>query len=114
MQQVTLDMQAVRRTPWGMAPHGGDHTVWVLLSWILEMRRVSIPAPVPPQRGVGQLESLEAIAGLGLLADDVKHGVDPVSYKHLRAHETPEHLVCRLLLEKKKRKRKKENRKTYN
>eukprot|EP00658_Telonema_sp_P-2_P058631 TRINITY_DN4713_c0_g1_i9.p1 TRINITY_DN4713_c0_g1~~TRINITY_DN4713_c0_g1_i9.p1 ORF type:complete len:465 (-),score=118.51 TRINITY_DN4713_c0_g1_i9:95-1489(-) len=28
----------------------------------------------------------------------------PVSYTHLRAHETPEHLVCRLLLEKKKKK----------
>ena len=28
--------------------------------------------------------------------------VHPVSYTHLRAHETPEHLVCRLLLEKKK------------
>src|SRR5678815_5001381 len=25
----------------------------------------------------------------------------PVSYTHLRAHETPEHLVCRLLLDKK-------------
>src|SRR5678816_299198 len=25
-----------------------------------------------------------------------------VSHTHLRAHETPEHLVCRLLLEKKK------------
>src|SRR5678816_2671713 len=23
---------------------------------------------------------------------------EPVSYTHLRAHETPEHLVCRLLL----------------
>eukprot|EP00658_Telonema_sp_P-2_P001173 TRINITY_DN10449_c0_g1_i5.p1 TRINITY_DN10449_c0_g1~~TRINITY_DN10449_c0_g1_i5.p1 ORF type:complete len:103 (+),score=18.04 TRINITY_DN10449_c0_g1_i5:120-428(+) len=30
--------------------------------------------------------------------------VRPVSYTHLRAHETPEHLVCRLLLEKKKKK----------
>ena len=29
----------------------------------------------------------------------------PVSYTHLRAHETPEHLVCRLLLEKKKTKK---------
>ena len=29
---------------------------------------------------------------------------NPVSYTHLRAHETPEHLVCRLLLEKKKEK----------
>ena len=26
-----------------------------------------------------------------------------VSYTHLRAHETPEHLVCRLLLEKKQK-----------
>src|SRR5678816_4791494 len=33
------------------------------------------------------------------LQDD---GVAPVSYTRLRAHETPEHLVCRLLLEKKK------------
>ena len=29
-------------------------------------------------------------------------GSGAVSYTHLRAHETPEHLVCRLLLEKKK------------
>src|SRR5674536_369358 len=29
-----------------------------------------------------------------------------VSYTHLRAHETPEHLVCRLLLEKKKKNKK--------
>ena len=28
--------------------------------------------------------------------------ITPVSYTHLRAHENPEHLVCRLLLEKKK------------
>eukprot|EP00658_Telonema_sp_P-2_P082377 TRINITY_DN8700_c0_g1_i12.p3 TRINITY_DN8700_c0_g1~~TRINITY_DN8700_c0_g1_i12.p3 ORF type:complete len:114 (+),score=18.84 TRINITY_DN8700_c0_g1_i12:1497-1838(+) len=33
--------------------------------------------------------------------------VDTVSYTHLRAHETPEHLVCRLLLEKKKKKNRK-------
>ena len=30
--------------------------------------------------------------------------IDPVSYTHLRAHETVLDLVCRLLLEKKKRK----------
>src|SRR5678815_4648447 len=29
-----------------------------------------------------------------------RYVVRPVSYTHLRAHETPEHLVCRLLLEK--------------
>eukprot|EP00658_Telonema_sp_P-2_P075329 TRINITY_DN6483_c0_g2_i2.p1 TRINITY_DN6483_c0_g2~~TRINITY_DN6483_c0_g2_i2.p1 ORF type:complete len:312 (-),score=93.88 TRINITY_DN6483_c0_g2_i2:38-973(-) len=33
--------------------------------------------------------------------------LEPVSYTHLRAHETPEHLVCRLLLEKKKKIQKK-------
>src|SRR5678815_1672195 len=32
--------------------------------------------------------------------------LEPVSYTHLRAHETPEHLVCRLLLEKKNKKTK--------
>eukprot|EP00658_Telonema_sp_P-2_P002463 TRINITY_DN1092_c0_g1_i18.p2 TRINITY_DN1092_c0_g1~~TRINITY_DN1092_c0_g1_i18.p2 ORF type:complete len:141 (-),score=58.13 TRINITY_DN1092_c0_g1_i18:42-464(-) len=32
-----------------------------------------------------------------------------VSYTHLRAHETPEHLVCRLLLEKKKKKKEKKD-----
>ncbi len=30
------------------------------------------------------------------------HIVEPVYNTHLRAHDTPEHLVCRLLLEKKK------------
>ena len=30
-------------------------------------------------------------------------GTDPVSYTHLRAHETVLDLVCRLLLEKKKK-----------
>eukprot|EP00658_Telonema_sp_P-2_P059876 TRINITY_DN48971_c0_g1_i1.p1 TRINITY_DN48971_c0_g1~~TRINITY_DN48971_c0_g1_i1.p1 ORF type:complete len:165 (+),score=47.10 TRINITY_DN48971_c0_g1_i1:123-617(+) len=36
-----------------------------------------------------------------LLAIVNGYGLQPVSYTHLRAHETPEHLVCRLLLEKK-------------
>eukprot|EP00658_Telonema_sp_P-2_P003753 TRINITY_DN11407_c0_g1_i11.p1 TRINITY_DN11407_c0_g1~~TRINITY_DN11407_c0_g1_i11.p1 ORF type:complete len:163 (+),score=40.82 TRINITY_DN11407_c0_g1_i11:117-605(+) len=44
--------------------------------------------------------------------DQTKEGANravspPVSYTHLRAHETPEHLVCRLLLEKKKKKKSK-------
>ena len=33
------------------------------------------------------------------LADEMRSGT--VSYTHLRAHETYDHLVCRLLLEKK-------------
>src|SRR5678815_748404 len=49
-----------------------------------------------------------------VLSENIACGLDPekvalycqshihaVSYTHLRAHETPEHLVCRLLLEKK-------------
>src|SRR5678815_1144842 len=35
---------------------------------------------------------------------EVQHDGVAVSYTHLRAHETPEQLVCRLLLEKKKKK----------
>src|SRR5678816_3499625 len=35
-------------------------------------------------------------------AEKQMNSLDAVSYTHLRAHETPEHLVCRLLLEKKK------------
>src|SRR5678815_2743682 len=34
--------------------------------------------------------------GIGLLG--LTLALSPVSYTHLRAHETPEHLVCRLLL----------------
>src|SRR5678815_1882884 len=30
-------------------------------------------------------------------ADVIVRGIRAVSYTHLRAHETPEHLVCRLL-----------------
>src|SRR5674476_1640351 len=33
------------------------------------------------------------------------HGSESVSYTHLRAHETGRNLVCRLLLEKKKKKK---------
>ena len=41
--------------------------------------------------------SNETRAALGQIV-----GADPVSYTHLRAHETVLDLVCRLLLEKKK------------
>ena len=36
--------------------------------------------------------------------ENFRNEIVSVSYTHLRAHETPEHLVCRLLLEKKKKK----------
>src|SRR5678815_3896402 len=42
--------------------------------------------------------SLDKLTELGF----IRVTMEAVSYTHLRAHETPEHLVCRLLLEKKK------------
>ena len=45
-------------------------------------------------------EGLCAVSGLRMTFDAVD-GRRPVSYTHLRAHETRSNLVCRLLLEKK-------------
>ena len=55
-------------------------------------------AMVPSGASTGEREAVELRDG------DKKryNGKGAVSYTHLRAHETPEHLVCRLLLEKKK------------
>src|SRR5678815_4881826 len=66
------------------------------------------PAPndVPP---ISKHQLFEEIAHGGMSTvhrarqDSLKRDVAAVSYTHLRAHETPEHLVCRLLLEKKKK-----------
>ena len=46
--------------------------------------------------GYGVWEGIQRVA-------DRRFKATAVSYTHLRAHETPEHLVCRLLLEKKKK-----------
>ena len=53
----------------------------------------------------------ETIPTIGSLTVTSSNSLDPVSYTHLRAHETPEHLVCRLLLEKKKKKKKQKKKK---
>src|SRR5660398_310104 len=44
--------------------------------------------------------------GRARLPGDVRKPLGAVSYTHLRAHETKANLVCRLLLEKKKKKKK--------
>src|SRR5660398_310738 len=57
-----------------------------------------------PWQGDHQPGILTAPQGFaGVTAFDLRDGVDrvPVSYTHLRAHETKANLVCRLLLEKK-------------
>ena len=51
-------------------------------------------------------ENLVIKVPLGTVIKDAESGLviaDPVSYTHLRAHETDSYLVCRLLLEKKKK-----------
>src|SRR5678815_5234681 len=51
--------------------------------------------------GVYQIEHMAAVTFTRKAASELRgrFHLAPVSYTHLRAHETPEHLVCRLLLE---------------
>ena len=58
----------------------------------------------------GDSSSISSKIGDDLLSFQISHQrkdrpdwENPVSYTHLRAHETTLHLVCRLLLEKKKK-----------
>eukprot|EP00658_Telonema_sp_P-2_P072363 TRINITY_DN61502_c0_g1_i1.p1 TRINITY_DN61502_c0_g1~~TRINITY_DN61502_c0_g1_i1.p1 ORF type:complete len:443 (-),score=47.42 TRINITY_DN61502_c0_g1_i1:4-1332(-) len=56
------------------------------------------------------LEEATAVIGAGKALPEFQQlCTRSVSYTHLRAHETPEHLVCRLLLEKKKKNTHNEN-----
>ena len=55
-------------------------------------------APLPKLAGV-DIRQLALSPGLDFAMIGAG-GLMAVSYTHLRAHETPEHLVCRLLLEK--------------
>ena len=48
--------------------------------------------------------SISGLKEVGVKEADLFIAVTPVSYTHLRAHETRHDLVCRLLLEKKKKK----------
>ena len=57
-------------------------------------------------RGLNRLHQFDKVEIVQLTQPDHSYqALDQmaVSYTHLRAHETPEHLVCRLLLEKKKK-----------
>src|SRR5678815_383460 len=47
-----------------------------------------------------ELNATSAFLQQGFVKASANGYVQSVSYTHLRAHETPEHLVCRLLLEK--------------
>eukprot|EP00658_Telonema_sp_P-2_P055524 TRINITY_DN44135_c0_g1_i2.p1 TRINITY_DN44135_c0_g1~~TRINITY_DN44135_c0_g1_i2.p1 ORF type:complete len:123 (-),score=37.84 TRINITY_DN44135_c0_g1_i2:43-411(-) len=83
------------------------------------LRTTSCRSLWKPQRLMGALlpnnnaEKQKLKAGIFVLLCSVNI-IYTVSYTHLRAHETPEHLVCRLLLEKKKKKKKKKRIKIRN
>ena len=54
-----------------------------------------------PAESAGGINMLKSIGGpLPQVTFCPTGGINPVSYTHLRAHETSLHLVCRLLLEK--------------
>ena len=61
-----------------------------------------------PQNVIREKELLDYLGNCtnstaGRKSVDTENRLDAVSYTHLRAHETDSYLVCRLLLEKKKR-----------
>ena len=60
------------------------------------MPRSDIPV-ITPYNPLDKRNLAESVASAML------HTPVPVSYTHLRAHETDSYLVCRLLLEKKKK-----------
>eukprot|EP00658_Telonema_sp_P-2_P052032 TRINITY_DN40170_c0_g1_i1.p1 TRINITY_DN40170_c0_g1~~TRINITY_DN40170_c0_g1_i1.p1 ORF type:complete len:126 (-),score=26.59 TRINITY_DN40170_c0_g1_i1:16-393(-) len=75
---------------------------------------VSIGRPTAPiRKWMGLIVKPSEALMLAQASGERWHGPTSVSYTHLRAHETPEHLVCRLLLEKKKKKTKKKRIKRF-
>src|SRR5665648_1218707 len=102
-----------------------DHMEYVLNGVSLEVTKGEIVAVIGPSgsgkstllRCMNQLERIDQgfieIEGIVVeAAGDVGVKItatpqEAVSYTHLRAHETRHDLVCRLLLEKKKTKKKK-------
>src|SRR5678815_4842832 len=84
-------------------------TEWIMLHGELEIGTEKAPHTRKATITFTNNVKDEDISGVGGANDKVDRGImlmggtlNPVSYTHLRAHETPEHLVCRLLLEKKK------------
>src|SRR5664280_3453209 len=63
--------------------------------------------PVGPALGQHGVNIMEFCKQYNAATEAQRGNVIPVSYTHLRAHETVLDLVCRLLLEKKKKKQKK-------
>src|SRR5678809_1659728 len=72
----------------------------------MEVKGRNLAEGIPRSFTVSSNEILEALTDpLNQIVSAVKSALEqtPVSYTHLRAHETGRNLVCRLLLEKKKK-----------
>ena len=72
----------------------GTTTIRYALAYLGAIVAGGCAAPLTTSATPQQLAAMMTDSGAGHLF------IDPVSYTHLRAHETSLHLVCRLLLEK--------------
>eukprot|EP00658_Telonema_sp_P-2_P011877 TRINITY_DN14542_c0_g1_i2.p2 TRINITY_DN14542_c0_g1~~TRINITY_DN14542_c0_g1_i2.p2 ORF type:complete len:102 (-),score=35.16 TRINITY_DN14542_c0_g1_i2:114-419(-) len=90
MQHMALISTCGEMFAWGDASNGQLDCVEKGKGCIMIPQKVELPDNTP-------------IAAARMAACGDSHTCVSVSYTHLRAHETPEHLVCRLLLEKKKK-----------
>src|SRR5674476_88878 len=104
MMAMFMSSPLVAAVPGGCSPHGRSHTAGVAAG-VAAAHSGSEP-PALPYGMVGAWPS--AIGGTVACTSDGPVGrtpvvneparICPVSYTHLRAHETGRNLVCRLLL----------------
>src|SRR5674536_76568 len=84
--------EAANQSPWENPRNGMSGENMTVLEFLLLRCRMRISKKLK-----GEAAVIECItSGLNALT----FALSLISYTHLRAHETPEHLVCRLLLEK--------------
>src|SRR5450756_1250377 len=76
------------------------------VAWNATARKVTVTSKAPVTSTV-KIGLVTDVGGRGdqSFNDSALRGLETVSYTHLRAHETRHDLVCRLLLEKKKKKK---------
>src|SRR5450756_1291013 len=81
-----------------------DDLLWTILTGALDLLEARVESVLTDERRRQMIQRRNAYEDLwrAALNDGITSG--PVSYTHLRAHETRHDLVCRLLLEKKKKK----------
>ena len=113
LQYVSLDTQSkpgVRQVP---STEGQWKLLRLLQAQLEEMGLVKVTLSEKgtvmgtlPANVEGDIPAIGFISHVDTSPDFSGKNVNPVSYTHLRAHETRHDLVCRLLLEKKKTKKK--------